>query len=189
MQEQMILMYAKILKISGIALRYQNVYGPGQSLNNPYTGIMAIFSSLARKSEDIRIFEDGEESRDFVYIDDVVDATFQCIKNEIKCIDSFNIGSGESVAVKNIVNEITSFYNSRSLIKFTGEFRLGDIRHNFADLEKSKKILGFNPKWKFNEGIKLFLKWASSQPIPELNFDKSLSEMAKKGLFKKSNKI
>ena len=70
MQEQMILMYSKILGISGLALRYQNVYGPGQSLINPYTGIMAIFSSLARKSEDIRIFEDGKESRDFVFIDD-----------------------------------------------------------------------------------------------------------------------
>ena len=187
MQEQMVLMYAKVLNISGIALRYQNVYGPGQSLNNPYTGIMAIFSSLARKSEDIRIFEDGNESRDFVYIDDVIDATYKCILNDEVVIDSFNIGNGESISVSKIAHEITHFFNSNSIVKNTGEFRVGDIRHNYADLSKSRKILGFSPKWKFNDGLRFFLDWASSQPIPLLNFDKSLKEMTDKGLFKKSN--
>ena len=187
MQEQMILMYSKILGISGIALRYQNVYGPGQSLSNPYTGIMAIFSSLARKSEDIRIFEDGIESRDFVYIDDVVDATYKCISDDIIGVDSFNIGSGVSTSVSEIANQIVNFFDSSSIIKNTGEFRSGDIRHNYADLTKTKEVLGFSPKWKFKDGLKCFLEWASSKPVPELNFEKSLKEMSDKGLFKKSH--
>jgi len=187
MQEQMVLMYSKILGISGIALRYQNVYGPGQSLKNPYTGIMAIFSSLARKSDDIRIFEDGKESRDFIYIEDVVDATYKCISDNIIGVDSFNIGSGESTSVSEIATQIVNFFDSNSVIKNTGEFRLGDIRHNYADLTKTKEALNFSPKWKFNDGLKSFLNWASLQPIPELNFEKSLKEMADKGLFKKSN--
>jgi len=187
MQEQMVLMYSKILGISGIALRYQNVYGPGQSLSNPYTGIMAIFSSLARKSEDIRIFEDGIESRDFVYIDDVIDATYKCISDDIIGVDSFNIGSGDSTSVSEIATQIVNFFDSSSIIKNTGEFRFGDIRHNYADLTKTKKILGFSPKWKFNDGLKCFLDWASSEPVPELNFEKSLKEMADKGLFKRSH--
>jgi len=188
MQEQMVLMYSKILGISGISLRYQNVYGPGQSLKNPYTGIMAIFSSLARKSEDISIFEDGKESRDFVYIDDVVEATCSAIFNSEIKVDSFNIGSGESTSVNQISAEIVDFFSSSSKIKTTAEFRIGDIRHNFADLTKAKKILKFNPKWKFNEGLEMFLNWTLLQPIPDLEFQKSLKEMADIGLFKKARK-
>ena len=186
MQEQMIIMYAKILGISGVALRYQNVYGPGQSLRNPYTGIMAIFSTLARKSEDIRIFEDGEDSRDFVYIDDVIDATCLCISNNFNGVDSFNIGSGKSTSVRDVADEINKFFRSRSLVENTGEFRIGDIRHNYADLKKAKEVLGYTPKWEFKDGLKYFLEWASLEPVPELNFEKSLKEMADKGLFKKS---
>jgi dTDP-L-rhamnose 4-epimerase len=188
MQEKMVLMYSKILGISGISLRYQNVYGPGQSLKNPYTGIMAIFSSLARKSEDIRVFEDGKESRDFVYIDDVIEATYKSIINTKIKIDSFNVGSGESTSVNEIAAEIVSFFNSSSKIKKTAEFRIGDIRHNYADLTKAEKILKYNPIWSFNDGLEMFLNWTLSKPIPELEFQKSLKEMADIGLFKKARK-
>jgi dTDP-L-rhamnose 4-epimerase len=187
MQEQMIIMYAKILGISGVALRYQNVYGPGQSLRNPYTGIMAIFSTLARKSQNIKIFEDGKESRDFVYIDDVVDATLLCIANDFNGVDSFNIGSGKSTTVREVADQINKFFKSDSLVENTGEYRVGDIRHNYADLQKAKDVLGYIPKWKFEDGLRSFLEWASTQPIHEINFDLSLKEMADKGLFKKSN--
>ena len=188
MQEQMILMYSKILGISGLALRYQNVYGPGQSLKNPYTGIIAIFSSLARKSEDIRIFEDGKESRDFVYIDDVIDATYKCISDDIIGIHSLNIGSGIRTSINQISKEIVQFFKSESRIINNGEFRMGDIRHNYADITRAKDILDYNPKCNFDDGLNFFLKWASLQPIPELNFDKSLKEMNDMGLLKKSNK-
>ena len=144
--------------------------------------------SLARKSEDIRIFEDGKASRDFVYIDDVIDATYKCISDDIIGIHSLNIGSGIRTSINQISKEIVQFFKSESRIINNGEFRMGDIRHNYADITRAKDILDYNPKCNFKDGLKKFLKWASLQPIPELNFDKSLKEMDDKGLFKKSNK-
>jgi len=112
-QEQIVTMYAKVLGISGYSLRYQNVYGPGQSLMNPYTGIMAIFSTLARNNQTIRIFEDGNESRDFVYIDDVIDATIKCLSPDMHGIESFNIGTGNPTSVykvaESIINNLKKF--------------------------------------------------------------------------------
>jgi dTDP-L-rhamnose 4-epimerase len=181
-QEQMILMFAQTLGISGFALRYQNVYGPGQSLKNPYTGILAIFSNQARVNKPIYIFEDGEESRDFVYIDDVVEATWRCIKPETSGIAALNVGSGEKTTVSEVVKEITNYFNSSSTVKITGEFREGDIRHNVADLTKIKELLDFSPQWKFADGIKQFLDWASSQEVSAGKYEQSLQEMKDKGL-------
>ena len=187
-QEQMILMYSKILGISAFALRYQNVYGPGQSLKNPYTGIMAIFSTLARKGELISIFEDGKESRDFVYIDDVIDATMSCINTEIEGENSYNIGAGKSTSVLEVASNIIDYFGSESDIQITGEFRVGDIRHNYADLTKANQEIGYTPKVKFKDGVEKFLDWASNQPIPELAFRDSIEELDKIGLFKKALK-
>ena len=185
-QEQMVLMYAKILGISGYALRYQNVYGPGQSLKNPYTGILAIFSTLARQGKPIRIFEDGLESRDFIYIDDIVEATFSCIEPGQKGIESLNVGTGFPTSVIDVSKEILNYFNSDSELKITGEYRAGDIRHNFADVKKIKETLGFESNWSFKSGLHNFLNWASDEPIPDLEFEESLKELSKKGLFKKS---
>lgn len=99
-QEQMILMYAATLGINGFALRYQNVYGPGQSLKNPYTGILAIFSNQARANEPIYIFEDGEESRDFIYIEDVVEVTARCVEAPAQPPIALNVGTGRAVTVR-----------------------------------------------------------------------------------------
>src|SRR5262249_49495211 len=98
-QEQMVLMFARARGFSAYALRYQNVYGPGQSLQNPYTGILAIFSTLARSGSPIQIFEDGKESRDFVYVEDAVEATWQFIRRDSDEVDSFNIGTGQATTV------------------------------------------------------------------------------------------
>jgi dTDP-L-rhamnose 4-epimerase len=181
-QEQMILMFAQTLGISGFALRYQNVYGPGQSLKNPYTGILAIFSNQARVNQPIYIFEDGEESRDFVYIDDVVEATWRCINPETSGIAALNVGSGEKTTVNEVVKEITNYFNSSSAVTITGEFREGDIRHNVADLTKIVELLNFEPQWNFTDGIKQFLDWASSQEISSGKYEQSLQEMKDKGL-------
>ena len=187
-QEQMILMYSKILGISAFALRYQNVYGPGQSLKNPYTGIMAIFSTLARKGELISIFEDGKESRDFVYIDDVIDATMSFINTEIEGKNSYNIGAGKSTSVLEVASNIIDYFGSESEIQITGEFRVGDIRHNYADLTKVNQEIGYTPKVNFKDGVEKFLDWTSNQPIPELAFRDSIEELDKIGLFKKALK-
>jgi dTDP-L-rhamnose 4-epimerase len=181
-QEQMTLMFARTIGISGFALRYQNVYGPGQSLNNPYTGILAIFANQARENKPINIFEDGRESRDFVYIEDVIDATLSCIKYPGNEIESLNVGSGECITVIEVANEIIDFFNSKSEVTITGNFRNGDIRHNVASLDKIRGLLNYEPKWRFKDGIKQFLNWAENQKIENNGYEASLKELREKGL-------
>jgi dTDP-L-rhamnose 4-epimerase len=181
-QEQMTLLFAQTLDISGLALRYQNVYGPGQSLNNPYTGILAIFSNQARMNQMINIFEDGKESRDFVYIDDVVEATWRVICPEVEGVAAINVGSGERTTVCEVVQEIIRFFDSNSSISITGAFRKGDIRHNVADLSKLKSVTNFEPKWNFTDGVREFLMWVESQKIVVGKYEKSLDEIRQKGL-------
>lgn len=181
-QEQMVLMLAPSMGISATALRYQNVYGPGQSLKNPYTGILAIFSNLARKNEPINIFEDGLESRDFVHVDDVVDATCRALFDTSRQAASYNVGSGVPTTVQEVAQRIVSYFGSTSEIKTSGDFRLGDIRHNLADLTAVTADLGFTPKIGFEEGLKTFLSWASESEVPETGFTASLEEMRSRGL-------
>jgi dTDP-L-rhamnose 4-epimerase len=181
-QEQMTMMFARTMGISGFALRYQNVYGPGQSLNNPYTGILAIFANQARENKPINIFEDGKESRDFVYVEDVIDATLSCIKYPDNAIESLNVGSGECTTVLEVANEIVDFFNSESELTITGNFRNGDIRHNVANLDKIRGLLNYEPKWKFKDGIKQFLNWAENQKIENNGYETSLKELREKGL-------
>jgi len=184
-QEQMVIMAARLKGINGFALRYQNVYGPGQSLKNPYTGILSIFSRLALKNEQINIFEDGKESRDFVYIDDVVEATVRCLAKDVSGQHILNVGSGEPVAVIDVAKEIVAYLKSNAEIHISGTFREGDIRHNFADLKLLERTLGFIPKWKFVDGLHRFLDWVlDQQDIPENTDDyaRSLNELRNKGL-------
>ena len=181
-QEQMVLMYAASLGINGFALRYQNVYGPGQSLKNPYTGILAIFSNQARANEPIYIFEDGRESRDFVYIEDVVDATVRCIDAPTQKPVALNVGTGVAVTVAQLVNYITAYFASSSQVTVTGAFREGDIRHNCANIERLKSLLHFAPHWSFERGVQEFLDWACSQGLGERSYEQSLTEMRRMGL-------
>lgn len=184
-QEQMIILASQLKNIKGYALRYQNVYGPGQSLKNPYTGILSIFTRLALQNEKINIFEDGLESRDFVHIEDVVSATIGCLKREEKGQHVLNVGSGTPVNVIEVAEEIVSYLKSTSPIQISGAFREGDIRHNFADLTLIKEITGFEPRWHFKEGLHSFIDWALRQediPKDTADYKRSLSELEEKGL-------
>ena len=181
-QEQMILLYAATLGINGFALRYQNVYGPGQSLKNPYTGILAIFSNQARANEPIYIFEDGKESRDFVYIDDVVEATYRCVDAEKQSPIALNVGTGVAVTVNDVVQAIVRYFGSSSKVSVNGAFREGDIRHACADITKLQQVLGFTPTRPFSEGIGEFLAWASGEPLVASAYEKSLAELKLRGL-------
>ena len=185
-QEQMVLNVCKSINVSAIAYRYQNVYGPGQSLKNPYTGILSIFSTQIRNGNNINIFEDGNESRDFVFIDDVVEATVLGIQNFDVSFDSFNVGSGVQTTVKQVAETLKKNYDSNIDINISGDFRLGDIRHNFADLSKIKEKLDFTPQYSFEEGVAKFVKWVLSQEVNEDKYSKSINEMKAKGLFKNS---
>jgi len=183
-QEQMTLVACKSLGISAVALRYQNVYGPGQSLSNPYTGILSIFSTRILNNNAINIFEDGQESRDFVYIDDVVDATILAIECENMMSDSFNVGSGVSTTVQTVAESLKSMYESDVNLHVSANYRLGDIRNNKADISKIHRVLGFSPKVSFESGLREFVKWVKSQEIEQDHFDQSINEMKDKGLMK-----
>lgn len=183
-QEQLCLVAGKSLNIPAVAFRYQNVYGPGQSLSNPYTGILSIFSTQIKNQNPINIFEDGKESRDFVYIDDVVNATILGLENQKANFNSYNVGSGTPTTVLKIARELVSLYNSTIKINITGNFRMGDIRHNFADLNKIKKDLNFNPEFQFCEGIKYFTDWVNTQNTNEDLYATSILELKERGLYK-----
>lgn len=183
-QEKMLLSILQPLKIPIVALRYQNVYGPGQSLSNPYTGILSIFSTLIKSNKKINIFEDGLESRDFVYISDVIDATILAIENSAANYQIFNVGSGKSVTVLDVVKKLINLYDISVPFYISGNFRLGDIRHNLADLSKIKKILGFLPKYSFNQGITIFSEWVNQQKLDKSEYESSLNIMKSKNLLK-----
>ncbi|MCG8286144.1 NAD-dependent epimerase/dehydratase family protein [Acinetobacter seifertii] len=183
-QEQMVLTVCSSMGIAGVAFRYQNVYGPGQSLKNPYTGILSIFSTQIKNGNKINIFEDGKESRDFVYIDDVVEATILGLEKEEANNQVFNVGTGIATSVITVADQLVKNYNIDVPITISGNYRLGDIRHNYADLTKIKKYLGFEPKVSFEEGIKEFTQWVNTQEIQEDRYQQSINEMKEKGLYK-----
>ena len=185
-QEQLVMTSCPLVGIEPVALRYQNVYGPGQSLSNPYTGILSIFSNLIMQGGKINIFEDGLESRDFVYIDDVVDATMRAIEHDSAPGHVFNVGSGEATTVLTVVDHLRQAFGQDTPSQVTGNFRLGDIRHNFADLTKAAALLGFEPKVGFVDGIRQFAAWAATQGPKSTAYEKSLTEMKERGLMRDS---
>ncbi len=183
-QGQLVHLICKNVGVESVSFRYQNVYGPGQSLTNPYTGILSIFSTRIKNHKEINIFEDGKESRDFVYIDDVVDATIAGMEVPEANGYVFNIGTGVSTDVLTVAQTLSKHYGIDVPLKVTGNYRLGDIRHNYADITLAKQILGFQPKWTFDAGIKQFTEWVNRQELQTDNYEASLEEMKQKGLFK-----
>lgn len=183
-QEQLVMTVCPTIGVEGVALRYQNVYGPGQSLSNPYTGILSIFSNLVMSGKPINIFEDGHESRDFVYIDDVVQATVQALFNPAAAHGVFNVGSGVPVDVMTVARTLVQLLGTEVPISVSGNFRLGDIRHNYACLDKASRLLGFTPRFDFNTGLRLFCDWVRTQGPVQSDYEGSIAEMKQKGLLK-----
>ena len=183
-QEQMIMTVCPTLGISPVAFRYQNVYGPGQSLKNPYTGILSIFSTQIKNGNGINIFEDGKETRDFVFIDDVVDATILGIEKDEASGEIFNVGTGIPTDVIMVAESLIKNYKVDVPITISGNYRVGDIRHNYACLKKIKEKLGFEPRFSFQQGIELFSNWVDNQQVEEDNYERSIGEMKAKGLYK-----
>lgn len=183
-QEQMVMTVCPTIGIAPVAFRYQNVYGAGQSLSNPYTGILSIFSTQIKNGNGINIFEDGKESRDFVFIDDVVDATIFGIEKEEANNQVFNVGTGVATDVITVAESLSKNYGVEVPITISGNYRLGDIRHNFADLTKISSTLGFEPKFTFEQGLKKFTDWVNTQEVQEDRYQKSIDEMKAIGLYK-----
>ncbi len=183
-QEQLVLTVCSSLGIPAVAFRYQNVYGPGQSLSNPYTGILSIFSTRIKNGKGITIFEDGNESRDFVYIDDVVEATMLGLETDKATGKVYNVGTGMSTDVVTVASQLCKNYGITVPIEKHGNYRLGDIRHNLADISAITRDLDFHPKWSFERGIAAFSAWVDKQAVQHDGYERSLQEMKEKGLYK-----
>ncbi|GAA3030697.1 NAD-dependent epimerase/dehydratase family protein [Microbacterium dextranolyticum] len=183
-QEALVLGTAAAIGLEAISLRYQNVYGPGQSLTNPYTGILSIFSTLIRQNEPINVFEDGLESRDFIHISDVVEATFRaCVAPALPTL-AINVGSGVQTTVLQVVESLLNAFDADVPVTVSGRFRVGDIRHNVADTSMAQALLGFTPKVSFVEGIRDFASWVRTQPIETTLYQRSLDELERRRLLK-----
>ncbi len=183
-QGQLVHLVCKSIGIESVSFRYQNVYGPGQSLSNPYTGILSIFSTRIKNGNGINIFEDGMETRDFVYIDDIADATILGLSVPGISGNAFNIGTGVAIDVLTVAKTLIKHYGKEVPLTVSGNYRLGDIRHNFADITKARNLLGFEPKWSFDKGIEQFCRWVNDQPVQPDNYEASIEEMKQKGLYK-----
>lgn len=183
-QGQLVHLVCPSIGIAAVSYRYQNVYGPGQSLSNPYTGILSIFSTRIKNGNEINIFEDGKETRDFVYIDDVVEATLLGIEKEEANGHTFNIGTGVATDVLTVARTLIGKYGLQVPLRVSGNYRLGDIRHNYADISLARELLGFEPRWDFDRGITRFVDWVNAQEVQEDKYESSIREMKRKGLYK-----
>jgi dTDP-L-rhamnose 4-epimerase len=144
-------------------LRLQNVYGPGQSLTNSYTGIVALFSRLAREKQQLEVYEDGRIVRDFVYIDDVVEALFAAVQGpapESRCLD---IGSGNATTIHELAQRISTICGAPEPA-VVSKFRDGDVRAASCDVEPAKDKLDWRPKWALEDGLHALLEWIDTQP-------------------------
>ena len=183
-QEQMSMLMGRVLSIPTVSLRYQNVYGPGQSLSNPYTGILSIFSTRLLNGNNIEIYEDGYQSRDFVYIDDVVQATILSLENKSANNQVFNVGFGKPISVLDVAKILHELYASRGEIIMTNKYRIGDIRHNYADLEKITSLINYRPTIDFLTGVKEFVSWVKSQDLKIDHYNQTQIELFNKGLIR-----
>ncbi len=183
-QEEMMRMFGRARGFPVYALRYQNVYGPGQSLRNPYTGILAIFSNLARSGSTIQVFEDGEESRDFIFVEDAIEATWNFIARERRIPLRASTSEPESnQRIAGGATEISQDSSEAPGVQYRSCSGEGDIRHNFADLSKVRHATGFNPRFQFRDGLQRFVEWVTEQDQVPVEYESSLREMRERGLF------
>ncbi len=181
-QEQLVLTAGGALGIEAVALRFQNVYGPGQSLSNPYTGILSIFANRILSGEGLNIFEDGRESRDFVFVDDAVEATCRALSADGAPGHAFNVGTGRAVSVIEVAETLMAALGRRVPVRISGEFRIGDIRHAFACTRLAEERLGFRAAVGFETGAARLAAWAAGEGPQESGYEASLAEMRRKGL-------
>ncbi len=182
-QENMIRIACGAKKIPYTILRFQNVYGAGQSLVNPYTGILPVFISLIKQKKQLLIFEDGLETRDFVHVKDIVSSIILSLTQEQADNETFNVGSGEARTILSVAKMMYQILQQNEHYKITRQYREGDIRHNMADISYIKEKLNYTPKISFEQGLREFICWAEKQPQADNDFDHSIHILKGKGLY------
>ena len=180
-QERLCLMTGKAYKIPTTALRFFNVYGTRQALSNPYTGVLAIFASRLLNDNAPMIFEDGKQKRDFIHVKDVARACRLAMETPAADGEVLNVGSGNQYTITHIANKLAAVMNKDIAPEITGKYRVGDIRHCFADTSKIRKVLDFTPEIEFEEGLFELAEWLKGQ-IATDNVSKASSELTSRGL-------
>ena len=181
-QERQTLIMTRAYGMEGTCLRLFNAYGPGQALSNPYTGVLAIFSSRLANGQRPMIFEDGEQRRDFVHIGDVARAFCEALAHPDAPGEVFNIGSGQDRSVRDVAVSIARSMNRNDIEpEIAGKARIGDIRHCFCDCEKAQRILGFSASKDFDEGLAELAEWVAGQESQD-RVDQARAELEAKGL-------
>lgn len=180
-QQDMFFITGKLYKIPTVVLRGFNIYGPRQSLSNPYTGVTAIFISRLKNNQSAIIYEDGLQTRDFISVRDVVDAFILSLEKNEANYQTFNMGSGHGTTILEVAQTLSKLLGKTGLIEVNQESRKNDIRHCFADNSKAKKLLGWSPKITLEEGMKELIKWSENEKAED-QFTKAQLELKLKGL-------
>ena len=180
-QEEMCLSIGRAYGLPTVALRYFNVYGPRQSLNNPYTGVCAIFSSRIKNNNPPLIFEDGLQSRDFVSVHDIVEANILAMKKSNADYEVFNVGTGKSTNISEIAHTLIKLYGKETESRIINKYRAGDIRHCFSSISKIKDKLGYKPKVDFDIGMKELVAWGEKEEAVD-KFEQAHEELKARGL-------
>jgi dTDP-L-rhamnose 4-epimerase len=179
-QEQMARVVENSSSLRCSILRLFNVYGPGQALNNPYTGVLGVFINRARLGETLDLYEDGNILRDFVHVEDVNDAVVRALDKQQSVIA--NIGSGTTVSISELAQAIITACSSRSGTRITGKTRRGDVRGGLADIHIARQLLNWQPKINFEDGLKDYVAWALEQTFED-RYELSLEELRKAGIY------
>lgn len=179
--EDYFLNIGKSFGIPTVALRYFNVYGPRQSLSNPYTGVAAIFISRLKAERNPVIFEDGEQSRDFVSVHDIADANVAVMNDDRADYDVFNIGSGLKITIKELAELIIKTYGSAATVDITNQYRKGDIRHCFADVSKIDTKIGWKPRADRTDALRELIAWSETAQSKD-TFDEASRILKQKGV-------
>lgn len=182
-QEQYCLSVGRAYKIPTVAFRYFNVYGTRQALSNPYTGVCAIFSSRLMNDQAPTIFEDGEQSRDFVHVSDIVRANLLALETDTADYEAMNVGTGRATSVKAIAELLARGLGKEISPEIVGKYREGDIRHCVADISKARRLLGYEPKVALEEGLEELLDWLGTQRAED-RVETATAELAARSLVK-----
>lgn len=182
-QEEMCLAFGRAYGMPAVAFRMFNVYGARQALSNPYTGVAAIFSSRLLQNQPPIVFEDGNQRRDFVHVEDVARGYAMAVENGGADGLAVNLGSGHSISVNEIAATLAEAMHKPCRPEISGKYRDGDIRHCFADITRIKNTLGWTPRHDFASGVGTLLRWVLSQTDVKIAGD-SYAELKTLGLLK-----
>jgi dTDP-L-rhamnose 4-epimerase len=162
-QEQFCLAVGRSYGIPSVALRYFNVYGTRQALSNPYTGVCAIFSARLLNGNRPMVFEDGEQTRDFVHVSDIVQANLLALESDRANYQAINVGTGRATSVRAVSRLLAQGLGLDLEPEIVAKYREGDIRHCVADISKARTLLGYEPKVLLERGIPELLSWVRAQ--------------------------